>query len=263
NELQFFFCAGTVFLTLPIKPYGYSLLVPSPDNGGGKKIKIHGIRYLEENNYCNTGQFSVLGKIPQVKLSLKRGRGVEKTAQENKAAKVSMAEDMTHVDEVEALRIKRAGKQKWSDTDEELTTKPKYAGNTLNLKEGNSINAMLELSDYEVNYVDEDDIHKETQSACNMRTVGIENTAELIEKQLALKMSEITLEEALTLIRAFNHYLNLMAITETHHREGVQFMFDYVSGLTNSLDNYGCILVDDMGLGKTLQSITLMYTLLR
>ncbi|KAF6163142.1 hypothetical protein GIB67_025006, partial [Kingdonia uniflora] len=45
--------------------------------------------------------------------------------------------------------------------------------------------------------------------------------------------------------------------------EGVQFMFDCVSGLSTSLDNYGCILVDDMGLGKTLQSITLMYTLLR
>ncbi|KAF6168411.1 hypothetical protein GIB67_004963 [Kingdonia uniflora] len=55
------------------KPYGYSLPVPSPDKGGGKRIKIHGIRYLEENNYCNTEQFSVSGKIPPVNLSLKRG----------------------------------------------------------------------------------------------------------------------------------------------------------------------------------------------
>ncbi|KAK9136014.1 hypothetical protein Syun_015344 [Stephania yunnanensis] len=45
-------------------------------------------------------------------------------------------------------------------------------------------------------------------------------------------------------------------------REGVQFMFDCVSGLISS-DVCGCILADDMGLGKTLQSITLMYTLLR
>ncbi|KAF6163141.1 hypothetical protein GIB67_025005 [Kingdonia uniflora] len=36
-------------------------------------------------------------------------------------------------------------------------------GNTLNLKEGNPINAMFDLFDYEVSYVDEDDIHKETQ----------------------------------------------------------------------------------------------------
>ncbi|KAF6140278.1 hypothetical protein GIB67_000326 [Kingdonia uniflora] len=62
---------STVFLTLPME--GYSLPVPSPDKGGGKKIKIHGIGYLEENNYCNNEQFSVSGKIPSVKLSLKRG----------------------------------------------------------------------------------------------------------------------------------------------------------------------------------------------
>ncbi|KAF6154816.1 hypothetical protein GIB67_032428 [Kingdonia uniflora] len=125
-----------------------------------------------------------------------------------------------------------------------------------------------------------------------MRTVGIENTTELFEKQLALEMSEMTLEEALILAKAFSHYLNLMAITETRHRyyqnfflkylmefndqpdlshedrdmlieDLVNFMFDCVSGLTTSPDNYGCIMVDDMGLGKTLQSITLMYTLLR
>ncbi|KAF6134743.1 hypothetical protein GIB67_002144 [Kingdonia uniflora] len=55
-----------------MEPYGYSLSIPSPDKGGGKRIKIHGIGYLEENNYCNTEQFSVSGKIPLVKLSLKR-----------------------------------------------------------------------------------------------------------------------------------------------------------------------------------------------
>ncbi|XP_057988310.1 phosphoenolpyruvate carboxylase 4-like isoform X2 [Hevea brasiliensis] len=56
------------------------------------------------------------------------------------------------------------------------------------------------------------------QSACNMRLAGIEDTAELLEKQLALEMSKMTLEEALTLARAFSHYLNLMGIAETHHR---------------------------------------------
>lgn len=51
-----------------------------------------------------------------------------------------------------------------------------------------------------------------------MRLAGIEDAAELLEKQLALDMSKMTLEEALTLARAFSHYLNLMGIAETHHR---------------------------------------------
>nr|CAB3451170.1 unnamed protein product [Digitaria exilis] len=45
-------------------------------------------------------------------------------------------------------------------------------------------------------------------------------------------------------------------------REGVQFMFDCVSGSLSDDGISGCILADDMGLGKTLQSITLLYTLL-
>ncbi|XP_042513425.1 phosphoenolpyruvate carboxylase 4-like [Macadamia integrifolia] len=56
------------------------------------------------------------------------------------------------------------------------------------------------------------------QSACNMRMAGIEDTAELVEKQLASEISEMTLEEALTLARAFSHNLTLMGIAETHHR---------------------------------------------
>lgn len=46
-----------------------------------------------------------------------------------------------------------------------------------------------------------------------------------------------------------------------HQREGVQFMFECVTGLRN-FDGQGCILADDMGLGKTLQGITLLWTLL-
>ncbi|KAI3452973.1 hypothetical protein Pfo_009636 [Paulownia fortunei] len=56
------------------------------------------------------------------------------------------------------------------------------------------------------------------QSACNLRMTGIEDTAELLEKQLASELSKMTLEEALSLARAFSHYLNLTGIAETHHR---------------------------------------------
>ncbi|XP_062091450.1 protein CHROMATIN REMODELING 25 isoform X2 [Humulus lupulus] len=54
----------------------------------------------------------------------------------------------------------------------------------------------------------------------------------------------------------------LVRFLRPHQREGVQFMFECVSGLCNSANIFGCILADDMGLGKTLQSITLLYTLL-
>ncbi|CAH8372900.1 unnamed protein product [Eruca vesicaria subsp. sativa] len=54
----------------------------------------------------------------------------------------------------------------------------------------------------------------------------------------------------------------LVRFLRPHQREGVQFMFDCVSGLHGSDNINGCILADDMGLGKTLQSITLLYTLL-
>ncbi|CAL9045906.1 unnamed protein product [Musa banksii] len=55
----------------------------------------------------------------------------------------------------------------------------------------------------------------------------------------------------------------LVRYLRPHQREGVQFMFECVSGLSGSDGISGCILADDMGLGKTLQSITLLYTLLR
>ncbi|CAA7030766.1 unnamed protein product [Microthlaspi erraticum] len=54
----------------------------------------------------------------------------------------------------------------------------------------------------------------------------------------------------------------LVRFLRPHQREGVQFMFDCVSGLHGSANINGCILADDMGLGKTLQSITLLHTLL-
>ncbi|WOK93352.1 hypothetical protein Cni_G02049 [Canna indica] len=56
------------------------------------------------------------------------------------------------------------------------------------------------------------------QSAVNMRSAGMEETAELLEKQLATDISKMTLEDALSLARAFSHHLNLMGIAETHLR---------------------------------------------
>ncbi|XP_057447942.1 phosphoenolpyruvate carboxylase 4-like [Lotus japonicus] len=56
------------------------------------------------------------------------------------------------------------------------------------------------------------------QSACNVRQAGIDDMAELLEKQLASELSKMTLDEALMIARAFSHYLTLMGIAETHHR---------------------------------------------
>ncbi|CAA7053539.1 unnamed protein product [Microthlaspi erraticum] len=56
------------------------------------------------------------------------------------------------------------------------------------------------------------------QSALNLRLAGIEDTANLLEKQLTSEISEMPLEEALTLARVFTHSLNLMGIADTHHR---------------------------------------------
>ena len=47
-----------------------------------------------------------------------------------------------------------------------------------------------------------------------------------------------------------------------HQREGVHFMYQCVMGLKD-YKGQGVILADDMGLGKTLQSVTLIYTLLK
>ncbi|KAJ7296741.1 hypothetical protein O6H91_15G022500 [Diphasiastrum complanatum] len=56
------------------------------------------------------------------------------------------------------------------------------------------------------------------QSACNMRSTGVDEAAEWLSKQLERELSNMTLEEAVPLARAFSHYLNLMGIAETHHR---------------------------------------------
>ncbi|GAA6032918.1 hypothetical protein JCM8097_000048 [Rhodosporidiobolus ruineniae] len=46
-----------------------------------------------------------------------------------------------------------------------------------------------------------------------------------------------------------------------HQKDGVRFMYECVMGMRTA--GQGCILADDMGLGKTIQSIALVYTLLR
>ncbi|KAF6141652.1 hypothetical protein GIB67_001204 [Kingdonia uniflora] len=70
-KFQICFLQGTVFLTPPMEPYGYSLPVPSLDKGGGKRINFMVLDTWKRMT-CNTEQFSVLGKISQVKLSPKR-----------------------------------------------------------------------------------------------------------------------------------------------------------------------------------------------
>ncbi|GAA6059706.1 hypothetical protein JCM10212_000234 [Sporobolomyces blumeae] len=46
-----------------------------------------------------------------------------------------------------------------------------------------------------------------------------------------------------------------------HQKEGVRFMYEAVMGMRTA--GQGCILADDMGLGKTIQSIALIWTLLK
>ena len=51
-----------------------------------------------------------------------------------------------------------------------------------------------------------------------------------------------------------------------HQREGVRFLYDCVAGLREyhpGFQGYGAVLADDMGLGKTLQTVALVYALLR
>ena len=47
-----------------------------------------------------------------------------------------------------------------------------------------------------------------------------------------------------------------------HQREGVKFLYECVMGMRD-YDGQGAILADDMGLGKTLQTIALLWTLLK
>ncbi len=54
----------------------------------------------------------------------------------------------------------------------------------------------------------------------------------------------------------------LAQLLRPHQRLGVQFLYDCVTGARHA-QFHGAILADDMGLGKTLQSIALVWTLLK
>lgn len=56
------------------------------------------------------------------------------------------------------------------------------------------------------------------QSAVNMRSAGVEDTAVVVEKQLGAELAAMSLEDSLCLARAFSHHLNLMTIADTYHR---------------------------------------------
>ncbi|XP_050372635.1 phosphoenolpyruvate carboxylase 4 isoform X2 [Argentina anserina] len=98
-------------------------------------------------------------------------------------------------------------------------------------------NLLLEVLQREVGAHMRDKVDRNrilAQSACNMRMAGIDDTAEKLEKQLISEMSDMSLAEALTLARAFSHYLNLMGIAEVHHRVRRQ---KKVATLTKSCDD--------------------------
>ncbi|OQR71271.1 DNA repair and recombination protein RAD54-like [Tropilaelaps mercedesae] len=54
----------------------------------------------------------------------------------------------------------------------------------------------------------------------------------------------------------------LSRVLRPHQREGVKFMYDCLTGIQIP-GSYGCIMADEMGLGKTLQTITVLWTLVR
>jgi DNA repair and recombination protein RAD54B len=52
-------------------------------------------------------------------------------------------------------------------------------------------------------------------------------------------------------------------VLRPHQREGLSFMYECVMGLREGLGGTGCVLADEMGLGKTIQTIALIWTLLK
>ena len=58
-------------------------------------------------------------------------------------------------------------------------------------------------------------------------------------------------------------YPRLATQLRPHQRDGIQFMYNCILGISNGLSYPGCILADEMGLGKTLQILTLVWTLLK
>ncbi|KAL0898253.1 hypothetical protein Bca101_082214 [Brassica carinata] len=73
------------------------------------------------------------------------------------------------------------------------------------------------------------------QSALNDCHDGIEDTVELLETQLPSEISNMSLEEALTLARAFSHFLNMLGVAKTHRIIFPIFRVRRVCNLTHFL----------------------------
>jgi phosphoenolpyruvate carboxylase len=60
-----------------------------------------------------------------------------------------------------------------------------------------------------------------------MRASGMEDTAAVVERQLEAELAAMSLQDALSLARAFSHYLSLIGIAETHHRYSIVPVHSY------------------------------------
>ncbi|KAM0852641.1 hypothetical protein ACQ4PT_051647 [Festuca glaucescens] len=56
------------------------------------------------------------------------------------------------------------------------------------------------------------------QSVATMRGAGMEDTGAAVERQLEAELAAMSLEDSLSIARAFSHYLNLTGIAERYHR---------------------------------------------
>lgn len=79
------------------------------------------------------------------------------------------------------------------------------------------------------------------------------------------KLKEITIPEGAFVLDKKNKIYVIPHIAKhlrDHQKSGVKFMYDCITG-KKTQGYYGCILADNMGLGKTLQTIALLYPLLK
>ena len=96
---------------------------------------------------------------------------------------------------------------------------------------------------------------------------GMEGGAVPVEEQrwepLILWEGEVEKEGGDVVMHQIRVADRLCKVLRPHQREGVQFVFECLTGQREGFDGQGCILADDMGLGKTLQSIVVLHTLLK
>lgn len=82
-------------------------------------------------------------------------------------------------------------------------------------------------------------------------------------ESLVLWEGEVENEEGEVVVHQIKVADRLCKVLRPHQREGVQFVFECLTGQRDGFNGQGCILADDMGLGKTLQSIVVLHTLLK